>query len=200
MSILGSFRKSIRAAGYLTAAVLFAAGIVFWGGFNWTLELTNTERFCIACHEMHDNVFKEYQATVHYSNRTGVRATCPDCHVPRPWEHKIIRKIRASNEVLHKILGTIDTRDKFENRRMMLANLEWQRMKATDSRECRNCHHYDYMDYAEQGRRASAQHSKGFADGKTCIDCHKHIVHSPPPIEQYIGAPRIEQASVIVTP
>jgi len=194
MKVFASLRSKLQAIGYLTAAGLFAAGIVFWGGFNWALELTNTEKFCITCHEMQRNVFVEYQTTSHYSNRTGVRATCPDCHVPKDWEHKIVRKIKASNEILHKVLGTVDTREKFNERRVRLAKSEWARMKETDSRECRNCHNYTYMDYAEQGRRASAQHTKGFAENKTCIDCHKGFAHVLPPIEQDIGAPKIEQA------
>jgi cytochrome c-type protein NapC len=194
MSILGSSWKRIRAIGFVTAAGLFVAGILFWGGFHWALEITNTERFCVSCHEMRDNVFKEYRSTPHYANRTGVRATCPDCHVPRDWEHKIVRKIKASNELLHKLLGSIDTREKFEARRIELAKLEWQRMKETDSRECRNCHQFDSMDYATQGRRAAAQHDKGIREGKTCIDCHKGVAHVLPPIDQGIGAPPIEQA------
>jgi len=171
-------------------AIAFLAGIVAWGGFNWTLELTNTETFCISCHEMRENVFKEYQNTVHYSNRTGVRATCPDCHVPREWVYKVVRKIQASNELFHWALGTIDTPEKFNAKRLALAQHEWERMKATDSRECRNCHHYDSMDYSEQGRRAVAQHTRGFQEQKTCIDCHKGVAHALPPIEQNIGAPR----------
>ena len=184
----------IKSVGVLTVAGLFIGGIIFWGGFNWSLELTNTEQFCISCHEMRENVFKEYQTTVHYSNRTGVRATCPDCHVPREWGYKMLRKIRASNELLHKALGSVDTPEKFNAKRLELAQHEWARMKSNDSHECRNCHHYDYMDYAEQGRRANAQHSKGFAEGKTCIDCHKGIAHSLPPIEQDIGAPKVTLA------
>jgi cytochrome c-type protein NapC len=171
-------------------AGLFAAGIIFWGGFHWALELTNTEAFCVSCHEMQVNVFKEYQTTVHYENRTGVRATCPDCHVPKEWGPKVVRKIRASNELWHHLLGSVDTPEKFNNKRAILAQHEWDRMKATDSRECRNCHHYDFMDYAEQGQRANKAHSAGFAEGKTCIDCHKGIAHALPPIEQNIGAPK----------
>ena len=26
----------------------FAAGIIFWGGFNTAMEATNTEKFCIS--------------------------------------------------------------------------------------------------------------------------------------------------------
>lgn len=157
-------------------------GILFWGGFNTALELTNTEAFCISCHEMKDNVYQEYRNTIHFANRTGVRASCPDCHVPKDWSHKMIRKIKASNELLHKAMGTIDTPAKFEAKRLELATHEWDRMKATDSRECRNCHNYDSMDYSMQGRRGSEQHMKGFDEGKTCIDCHKGIAHKLPDV------------------
>ncbi len=158
----------------------FVAGIVFWGGFNTAMEATNTEAFCVSCHEMRDYVYQEYKSTVHYNNRTGVRATCPDCHVPREWTYKVARKIRASNELYHKVMGSIDTPEKFEAKRLELAQSVWQAMKETDSRECRNCHGFDFMDYTEQGRRAIDQHTKGFKEGKTCIDCHKGIAHSLP--------------------
>ncbi len=158
----------------------FVTGILFWGGFNTAMEATNRMEFCISCHEMEENVYREYQNTIHYSNRTGVRATCPDCHVPRQWGYKMIRKIQASNEVLHKILGTIDTPEKFNAKRLELAQNVWKAMKDTDSRECRNCHDYASMDYTKQGRRAVPRHVKGFDEGKTCIDCHKGIAHSLP--------------------
>ncbi len=160
----------------------FVAGILFWGGFNTALELTNTETFCISCHEMRDNVYQEYKDTIHYSNRTGVRATCPDCHVPKDWTHKMIRKIQASNELLHKVLGSIDTPEKFEAKRLELARHVWKTMKETDSRECRNCHDFESMDYTEQTPRAMRNHEKGLTSGKTCIDCHKGIAHSLPAI------------------
>ena len=89
------------------------AGIIFWGGFNTAMEATNTMEFCISCHEMKDNVYMEYKETVHYKNVSGVQANCSDCHVPRPWIHKVVRKIKASNELYHKALGTIDTRAKW---------------------------------------------------------------------------------------
>jgi cytochrome c-type protein NapC len=158
----------------------FVSGIIFWGGFNTAMELTNNEEFCISCHEMEDNVYQEYKQTIHYSNRTGVRATCPDCHVPKEWQHKVVRKIQASNELLHKALGTIDTREKFEKKRLQLATHVWEVMKETDSRECRNCHNFDHMDFGEQGRRAVKAHSEGLDTGKTCIDCHKGIAHELP--------------------
>jgi cytochrome c-type protein NapC len=158
----------------------FIAGILFWGGFNTTMEATNQLEFCIGCHEMRDNVYQEYKKTIHYSNRTGVRAVCSDCHVPKDWTHKMIRKIQASGEVWGKIVGTIDTKEKFEAKRLELARHEWARMKSSDSRECRNCHTFDGMDVEKQKNRAAKQHANAKKDNMTCIDCHKGIAHNKP--------------------
>ena len=159
----------------------FVAGIIFWGGFNTALEITNTEEFCTSCHEMRDNVFQELQHTIHYNNRSGVRAVCSDCHVPHEWTNKIARKMQASKEVWGKIFGTIDTPEKFAAKRLELAQHEWARLKANDSLECRNCHEFDSMDFTRQSERAANQHSTALASGeKTCIDCHKGIAHRLP--------------------
>ncbi|MBD7977596.1 NapC/NirT family cytochrome c [Serpens gallinarum] len=155
-------------------------GILFWGGFNTALEVTNTESFCISCHEMRDNVYPEYKETIHYSNRTGVRATCPDCHVPREWTYKMVRKAQASRELWGKLVGTIDTPEKFEAKRLTLARSEWKRMKASDSRECRNCHSLESMNTETQKQRARKQHEMAIRDNMTCIDCHKGIAHHKP--------------------
>lgn len=185
----------VKKVGPLTVVGLFVAGILFWGGFNTAMEWTNREAFCISCHEMKDNVYAEYRNTVHYSNRSGVRATCPDCHVPKEWGPKMIRKIQASNEVLHKILGSIDTPEKFDAKRLELAKHEWERMKKTDSRECRNCHNFEYFDYGVQGRRSANMHQTGLNEGKTCIDCHKGIAHKLPEVNQSIGEANVEGAT-----
>src|SRR5262245_28706229 len=173
--------------GFLTAAG-FLTGIVFWGGFNTALEATNTEEFCTSCHEMRDNVFAELKNTIHYSNRSGVRATCPDCHVPHQWTHKIARKMQASKEVWGKIFGTIDTREKFLDHRLELAKHEWARLKANDSLECRNCHSADSMDITRQSPRAIDQHQRFLFSGqRTCIDCHKGIAHRLPDMRSVPG-------------
>ena len=129
---------------------------------------------------MEENVYNEYQNTIHYNNRSGVRATCPDCHVPKEWHWKVVRKVKATNELYHKAMGSVSTPEKFEAKRLQLARNVWRVMKETDSRECRNCHDFESMDYLKQGRRAVEDHTKGFDEGKTCIDCHKGIAHSLP--------------------
>jgi len=168
----------------------FIAGIVFWGAFNTALELTNTEAFCTGCHEMRDNVYVELQRTIHYTNRSGVRAKCPDCHVPHEWTHKIARKMQASKEVWGKLFGTIDTREKFVDHRLELAQHEWARMKANDSLECRNCHGADFMDFTRQSPRAAFMHGRYLVPGeRTCIDCHKGIAHQLPDMGVALRSP-----------
>ena len=181
-----------RPSRYISLGVLtvagFVAGVLFWGGFNTALELTNTEKFCIGCHEMRTNVYAELQGTIHFTNRSGVRAKCSDCHVPHNWTDKIARKMQASKEVWGKVFGTIDTPEKFAAMRRQLAENEWKRMKANDSLECRNCHEFDYMDFTRQSKRAADAHSTYLANGeKTCIDCHKGIAHRLPDMKGVHG-------------
>ena len=154
-------------------------GVIFWGGFHTVLEATNTMKFCTSCHEM-GQVYSEYKETIHYSNRSGVRATCPDCHVPKEWVPKILRKIEATGELYGKMMGTISTQAKFEANRTRLAQKEWGRMKANDSLACRNCHSTEGMSPDKQSEKAKARHAKGVAEGRTCIDCHFGIAHNEP--------------------
>lgn len=170
-------RRLILGTTVSGAVIFFIVGIIFWGGFNTAMEATNTTEFCIGCHEMEANVYQEYTPTIHYSNRTGVRAGCPDCHVPRPWIHKVVRKIKASREVYFWLTGKIDTKEKFEEHRFDLAKNVWNDMKSTDSRECRNCHNFESMNPEFQKPRARKQHLNAFETGQTCIDCHKGIAH-----------------------
>lgn len=159
------------------AAVL---GAVFIAGANAAIEWTNTESFCISCHEMKDNVYAEYQDTIHDKNRTGVRAICADCHVPRDFLPKMVRKIQATGELWGKVTGKIDTPEKFEEHRFELAKRVWISMKKNDSRECRACHDAASYNPDKQTEKARDRHAKGEREGLTCIDCHFAIAHNEP--------------------
>jgi len=183
------FRPSLVVAQGVLLLVGMVIGIVFWGGFNTAMEATNTLGFCISCHEMRDTVYEEYKTSTHYSNPSGVRAICSDCHVPHAWGPKVVRKIQASNEIWHKIAGTINTPEKFETKRLELATHVWDAMKANDSRECRNCHSFEAMDFEHQRARSREKmqpvaDKTDFSQGSTCIDCHKGVAHKLPKVER----------------
>ncbi|WP_040977446.1 cytochrome c3 family protein [Necropsobacter massiliensis] len=172
------FRTPSRIAVGVLITLSFIAGIVFWGGFNTALEYTNTEEFCSSCH-MND-VVPEYRHSVHYMNRSGVKATCSNCHLPHEFIPKWTRKIKAAGEVYSYVMGHVDTKEKFDAHRLEMAEREWARMKANNSQECRNCHNFDAMDFSQQKTVAERMHSLAIKEGKTCIDCHKGIAHQLP--------------------
>ncbi len=173
------WRPSARFSFAGLLIVGFTGGILFWGGFNWALELTNTESFCISCHEMRNTPFAELKGTIHWQNRSGVRATCPDCHVPHEWIYKMIAKIKATKDLYHHFMGTYPTEEDFEAHRLVFAQRVWASMKENDSRPCRNCHSAQSMDPTKQ-QAASHVMMLQLAKGATCIDCHKGIAHYLP--------------------
>ena len=165
----------IGVAGTLVAAL--AAYALF---FHPLLERTNSTEFCASCHSMQATVYREYQTSVHYSNASGVRAGCPDCHVPKALVPKLVAKVRAAKDVWHEILGTIDTPEKFEAHRWRMANAVWSMMERTDSATCRSCHSWEAMNADEQDRSARSKHRAAKEEGRTCIECHKGLVHKRP--------------------
>lgn len=181
-SLWDRFREQRPWAKILELEALFlmlVGGLLVIGG-KVSLDQTNTVEFCISCHEMRDNNYEEYSHTIHARNRTGVKATCSDCHVPHEFVDTLIRKVLAANDVFQHFAGRIDTKVKFEEHRLEMAKSVWLRMKETDSRECRHCHDVKAMATEIQGKTAQKQHQK-LADGsRTCIDCHFGIAHQQP--------------------
>jgi len=165
-------------AGVLAATLAISFVMLTAGAYG--LAWTNTEEFCIGCHEMRENVYAEFKGTIHDKNRSGVRAICSNCHVPHEPVALIKRKMAASFELWGHFTGVIDTKEKFEKHRDELATRVWKRMKQTDSLECRNCHHDDAMDPEKQTDKAKARHAKMKSEGLTCIDCHFGIAHKEP--------------------
>lgn len=163
----------------LSILIVFFAGVISFAGFNSILAYTNEMEFCTSCHSMKVNL-EEYKETIHYKNASGVQATCSDCHVPQQFFPKMKAKILAYKDVLHEVLGTIDTPEKYESYRWEMASRVWEKMKANDSRECRSCHDYDNMELGEQDRMARKKHPRAQLKGQTCIDCHKGIAHEEP--------------------
>jgi len=162
----------------IVGAVLGAAAFASAGSF---MVYANSEAFCAhACHEM-GQLQKEHKGTIHDVNRSGVRATCNDCHVPHEYIPNYLAKVGLSSDVWgHFITRSIDTPAKFEEKRYLLAVRVWTYMKENDSRECRHCHTTAKMDPDKQSEKAKARHEKGRLAGLTCVECHFGISHKEP--------------------
>lgn len=175
-----SYGGAMGKVSLILIAVVFVAGIVAAGLFNVGLSKTNELEFCTSCHSMQTPYQEALEGSVHFKSASGIKVTCADCHVPKEFIPKMVAKVMAAKDVYHEILGTIDSDEKFAEHRWEMANRVWAKMKATDSRECRNCHSFDNMDLSEQSRSARKRHARAEDEGKTCIDCHKGVAHEEP--------------------
>lgn len=169
-----------RVIGISVGGVMLAGLLVYGLAFYPLMEATNSTRFCVSCHSMQATVYKEYKTSLHYTNASGVRAGCPDCHVPKQLGPKLVAKVLAAKDVWHELLGTIDTPEKFEAHRWRMANIVWAKLERTDSATCRSCHTWDSMNLEEQDRIGRRKHRSAVEEGKTCIECHKGLVHKLP--------------------
>ncbi|HAL36616.1 MAG TPA: butanol dehydrogenase [Polaromonas sp.] len=171
-----------RPGSLVVLGVGLAIGLVFFASTASFMVYANSENFCAnACHEMTVNVAAEYKGSIHDSNRTGVRATCSDCHVPHQYIPNYIAKLGIFSDIWgHFVTGSIDTKAKFEAKRYELAKRVWVYMKENDSRECRHCHTTAKMDPEKQTEKARTRHEKLRTEGLTCIDCHFAISHNEP--------------------
>jgi len=149
----------------------------FVAAFDFSMAATSTEEFCISCHELRENTWPQFKETSHYGNRSGVNATCADCHIPEAFVPKMVRKIQASREVWGHFTGVIDTPEKYAAHAPVMKAREVARLRANDSRECRNCHDRERMLLSMQSAKAREYHGAMAEQGKTCIDCHRGIAH-----------------------
>jgi cytochrome c-type protein NapC len=169
---LGIVVALVTLGGTVLVGIASVAGVV----------LTGTEEFCsTACHSMAIPA-AEFKDTIHDTNRTGVRATCSDCHIPH---HSVVAmlvtKTKAGiKDIYGEMTGVIDTKEKYEKERYGMAVQVWTVMKQSDSRECRHCHTAAKMNPEKQSETARKKHEALKAGGMTCIDCHFGIAHTEP--------------------
>lgn len=165
----------------LGAFIAFLLGAAALGSFNYVLHETGETEFCYACHSHESFIRPEYEASSHFSNASGVRAQCADCHLPHDsWFELVWTKAVVSLDIIPELQGKLATREKYEAHRAELATEVWRHYKSNDSKFCKSCHSFEAMDFEEQDRRVARRHSQAAERGETCIDCHYGIVHELP--------------------
>jgi len=140
----------------------------------------STTEFCISCHEM-ETPLAEYQKSTHFNSASGVRAECSSCHITEGFGPTLYDKIDALRHVYGHLFSTLDSDEKYEDSRLRMAERVWADMKKHDSRECRSCHNEQGFVFEKFNSHSAAKRMKnGLEEGKTCIDCHKGLVHAMP--------------------
>ncbi|WP_040977498.1 NapC/NirT family cytochrome c [Necropsobacter massiliensis] len=171
--------KKFKKKAILGGLVLMLIGAGLWGGAQYAMKTTNATEFCVSCHSM-SYPKQEWEGSVHFSNRKGIRAQCADCHVPSQGWHYFKAKLLAVKDVWYEWQGKISEQDDFEKHRAQMAQTVWAQMKATDSAACKSCHDPDAMILSEQSQAAQKMHKLASETNQTCIDCHKGLVHFMP--------------------
>jgi nitrate/TMAO reductase-like tetraheme cytochrome c subunit len=166
----------------VAGAIAGIAFILFLIEFD---HYSGSEEFCTACHSM-ELVAVPYRESVHYNSASGVRASCGDCHVSEgviaaTWDHFI-----GGKDLVKQISGALFGPD-YDDPVISALHLPeaafaargW--FKKTNSATCQRCHNQE----AILGTRpdTAAIHGEE-AEGKTCIDCHRNLVHRAVPAEK----------------
>ncbi|HVQ62595.1 MAG TPA: NapC/NirT family cytochrome c [Burkholderiales bacterium] len=178
------FSPSAKYSVFALLAAGIVVGLAGLAGFGYALHATSTIEFCSTCHA--NDAAKEWLQSAHHNNRVGVIAGCSDCHLPREFVPKMVRKVKAAREVWNHFTGKINTPEKYEAHRLEMAENEWVRMRANGAQECRNCHHPALIVDKDKAY-VPDMHKTALASGQICIDCHKGVAHRAP--EQAAAAP-----------
>jgi nitrate/TMAO reductase-like tetraheme cytochrome c subunit len=180
-----TWRRLATPSARWSVLALVAVGLLVGAGATIATQvfvaMTGTNEFCGgACHSM-QWVAQEYRQTVHHVNRTGVQATCHDCHIPHEYPYLLWYKTKAGvHDAIAEMRGVISTEEKFRKERPRLAKSVWAEYKANDSARCRHCHAFSAEVIEKQKPFVQPMHKQALDRQATCIDCHKGVAHTAP--------------------
>ncbi len=182
--MLSAFKNVLlKPSAKYSVLVLLLAGLLI--GFASTigtiviLNATGSNDFCLSCHEM-QTAYDEYTESVHYSNRHGIVVSCVDCHLPHEYPDKLFAKASRAMEIWYHIRGNIDTQEKYEAKRLEMAQIMWREFESNNSRQCRSCHKVENMAQNTQNDHAVKAHQRARRTNKTCVHCHLGTAHKVP--------------------
>ncbi|MBI4740029.1 MAG: NapC/NirT family cytochrome c [Betaproteobacteria bacterium] len=179
-SALHDFFKSPRNGALAIVGVAVVLGVSFIAAEELNIR-GNSTRFCISCHSMGAYVYEEFKTSKHYTNASGVRPECGQCHVskrfwPAVWDH-----MRGTHDLVAEYSHDWTRPEVFEARRTKMAEKARLKMLDEDSHTCRECHKMEAI--VPTRKRGERAHEDAKQKGKTnCIACHYNLVHKEAPL------------------
>lgn len=171
-------------------AIGVAIGIVVAAGTTWMVNATGTDNFCAtACHSM-QWAASAYEHGKHYTNTSGVRASCVDCHIPyesrpaTPFQYVFgtlwTKGVDGTHDVIAKMRGVISDEAKWNEQKPRLSAEVRAWFKETNSETCQGCHKLDAFASTGPSAFMAMQEHSGLmkADKIDCIECHAGIAHA----------------------
>lgn len=113
--------------------------------------------------------------------RTGVKASCHDCHIPHTYPELLWYKAKAGiHDAVAEMRGVIVAGRKVQEGATAPCQIGVGGIRATDSANCRVCHAFTSEVLAKQKPFVQPMHQQVLSKQATCIDCHKGVAHAAP--------------------
>jgi nitrate/TMAO reductase-like tetraheme cytochrome c subunit len=179
-------RRWLAATLVLVGVVI---GIAVAGATTWMVNATSSNNFCATeCHSM-QWAAAAYRKGPHYSNESGVRTSCADCHIPfedrpaTPFQYVFgtlwTKGLDGTQDVVAKTRGVIADRERWDAEKPRLGEKVRAWFQRTNSATCLGCHKLEA--FSGEGGSAfmkSEVHSGALkADKVDCLQCHPGIAH-----------------------
>jgi formylglycine-generating enzyme required for sulfatase activity/nitrate/TMAO reductase-like tetraheme cytochrome c subunit len=157
------------------AGLFIGAGLIL--GTNRLVQNTSTDEYCQSCH-IHTGADEAWIQSTHYSNESGVRVGCAECHLPPKGSFKHFRtKVRTG---LHDLYAY-----KFKDHE----SFDWERKQQLEyavhivfNESCEKCHQNLFpKGLSEDGGKAHLYYDMNAKKlDLHCINCHLDAGHHLP--------------------
>lgn len=177
---LHDFFASPLRGGLAMLGIVAALGLSFVAAEELNVQ-ANSTKFCVSCHSMGAYVYEEFKKSKHFTNASGVRPECGQCHVakrfwPAVWDHAM-----GTHDLIAEYSHDWTRTEVFEARRTRMAEKARLKMLDEDSHTCRECHKMEAI--APTRKRGERAHNDAIKKGSTnCIACHYNLVHAEAPL------------------
>lgn len=162
--------------------VVVVLGLSFVAAEELNIRANSTE-FCISCHSMNAYVFEEFKQSKHYTNASGVRPECGQCHVSKRFWPAVVDHMMGTHDLIAEFSHDWTKAENFEAKRTKMAEKARLKFIAEDSHTCRECHKFEAI--APTRKRGERAHEDAAKKGNTnCIACHYNLVHKEAPLTE----------------
>ncbi len=173
-------------------------GILLTAGMVRAVQWAGSNDFCTGwCHSM-DPVTVAYKSGTHYKTASGVHAGCSDCHLLNETQHPLTptkyvallaNKVKAGSiSGWGHITGSINTPEKWLEKRDELSKNVLTFMKDSGFSNCRGCHDLSLM-HNEKKPFVGKMHESLIDKPETnCVMCHRNAGHNYKDVDAYIKA------------
>lgn len=162
----------------LLAGIFIGAGMII--GVNKAVFATSTDEYCQSCH-VHTGADEAWTKSSHYSNESGVRVGCAECHLPPKGSFShFSTKVKTG---LHDLYAYhFKDHESFEWEKKQ--QLEYA-VNIVSNKSCEKCHQNLYPDgLSDDGGKAHLYYDANAEElDLHCINCHLDVGHHLPGYE-----------------